>query len=273
MAERHLSVSQIERYSMCGESWRLRYSENIREPSTPDCVRGTAVHQVAASSMVGKRAGNPMMLEEVEQLASDAAKAVFSNQSVMFTPDDAARGLETVKGEVADAAVALSRLYHIRVAPGIEPVAIEQKISLNIPGLPEIISVLDLTDSKDRVRDLKTKSRAPNAEEANKSIQLSQYHLSFEALNGRPPSDLMLDHVIYHKPSKKHPDGEAVYVDMHTTRSPEQLQAYLDRVSVVNESMEKGIAVPASPTNWKCDPKWCGYYGDLCRYTRGMSRG
>jgi len=271
MTGRHLSVSQIERYSFCGENWRLAYVENISEPSTPDSIRGSAVHTAVAAGMVRKRAGGRMGLEEIETIAHDSARARFKAGAVLLEPDDAEMGIAAVTDRVADASVDLTRLHHVRVAPGIQPVDIEQRITVTMgPGLPEMIAVLDITDTEKRIHDTKTKGRRPNVDEARTSIQLSQYHISYQALHGEPPSELVLDHLMYFKPSKSRPDGDVDYDRQVTTRTQEQLQAYLDRVHAVNKAMEAGIAIPAPTSSWKCSPRYCGYYGTICKFTRGM---
>jgi len=267
----HLSVSQIEAYIHCGERWRLKKIEKIHEPSTSTQIRGTQVHAATAFNMIAKRdKGAAMLVEEVETLAFDGTIRAFSSGSVLLNADEAQDGLTNVAHATADVAAWLARLHHQQVAPDIDPVSVEETITVTPEGHTPMVAVLDLTDTKDVIHDTKTKTRAPNADEADISLQMSQYHLSFLAKNGRPPSALALDHLVYYKPSNKNPRGDVKYIQQVTHRTEEQLQSYLERVAAVEAAMKAGIAVPADVNSWKCSPKYCGFYGTICKFTRGM---
>jgi len=269
----HLSVSQIEDYIHCGERWRLKKVEKIHEPNTSTQIRGKVVHAATAENMRAKRdKGKELGVEEVESLAFDGAKAAFEGQSVLLTEEEAEEGLSAVKMATADVAMWLARLHHQEVAPYINPVCIEEKIRVTMEGIPPLEAVLDLTDTSDRIHDTKTKTRKPKQDEARISLQLTQYHLSFEAKNGRPPQELVLDHLIYYRPSGSRPMGAVEFMPQETTRSQAAMDAYLERVVAVDRAMKAGIAVPADVNSWKCSPKYCGFFGDICKYTRGSAK-
>lgn len=269
MKNHHYSVSQIENYCHCGEKWRLRYLENIPEPSTSHQIRGTAVDRSVSQNMTHKRDhGVVLALDEAEQIAADAADNAFRASAVALSEDEAEAGLEVTKGNVIDASVALARRHHQEVAPRIDPVTIQEKITVSMPGRPDIIAVLDLTDKQKRVRDTKTTARKPNQDAVDRSLQLSQYHLSYQAHYGEPPSALVHDTLVIHKPTEKSPIIKTEYHLIETHRTEAELQAYLDRVDAVDAAIQKGVAVPADVNSWKCAPQFCGYYGTICRYTR-----
>jgi hypothetical protein len=52
-----------------------------------------------------------------------------------------------------------------------------------------------------------------------------------------------------------------------TERSDEDYRQLLMRVDAVTAAIEAGVFLPTTPDNWRCSPKFCGYY-DTCPYGR-----
>lgn len=269
----HLSVSQIGDFCHCPERWRLKHNEKIPEPSSPQVIRGRSVDAAVNADMRHKREHGVLMeRRDVEALAYDTVAAEFRHGEVL-----AKGSIRAAEGETKDVAVSLASLHHTDVAPAIEPVAIQQEITLQMGDqdgdLPPIVGVIDLTDKAGRVRDTKTSGRRPADDQADISDQLTQYFISYEALNSKPPTALVLDNLVWYKPSGKNPRGKGVYLPQETTRGPAQIVSYINKVKAVNAAMKAGIAIPADINSWKCSPRWCGFFGGACRYTRGVRKG
>jgi hypothetical protein len=263
-------VSQIEMYQHCGERWRLRYVEKISEPSSPPLIRGRAVHAAVADDLRSKRdSGALLHSDDLDAIVSEQVDGGFT-QEVKLEPEEAARGLSRVKGETKDVALRLSRLHHAGPARVIKPASVEEKIRVRVEGLPPIDAVLDIAETDHVIRDTKTSTRTPEESAAETSLQLQQYALTYIAKQKRPPAAMVLDNLIYYKPSKKNPDGDQKYIPLTTHYSPIKAQAYLDRVVAVNAGIVAGIAIPADRASWKCSPRFCGFFGTTCKFTRGM---
>ena len=271
-AKDHLSVSQIETHNHCGERHRLRYAEGLKEPASPDLIRGRVIHQSVARDMRAKRdAGALLETEAIRDLASDDIEAGFKEE-IRLSEEESALGINAVKAEAKHISIRLSSTHHLLAAPKIAPASIEERIEIEHPATGKLVAILDLTDAEDRIRDTKTAKKAPDEGAADRSMQLTAYQLAFHAKNKRPPSALVLDNLIFRAPTKTLPE-RAEYLPLEAPpRSSAMLQAFIDRVEITRASIASGIAVPTDLSSWKCSPKYCGFFGDACRYTRGLKK-
>ncbi len=268
----HLSVSAINDFCHCGERWRLKHDEGLREPETRHTITGTSLHRAVAENMRHKKkTGRLMLASDVSDVAASSVRTAFQVAPVLLTGDDGGRPVTVVQDDIVDVAVMMARCHHSEVAPAITPVDIEERATLEVPGLPPIVTVMDLTDAAGNIRDTKTSSRAPARDAADKSLQLTQYQITYRALHGKEPTGLVLDNLVHRKATQSRPLAKVEYARQAVPpRNRDTVQGYLDRVVAVDASIKAGIAVPADVNSWKCSPRFCGFFGDACRYTRGM---
>lgn len=253
----------------CGEAFRRRYIENERRPMTLRRVRGTVVHTVAHRALYQKwkRRALPTATE-ARDLAADEFEACL-RQGVSFEPDDLAMGAARAQGHAKDFAVGLSAYHVSRIAPLIQPVAVEQRIVVKPQDADiTIVGKLDLIEQHPGgrwVRDLKTSEKSPAKTAAEKSQQLTMYSLLEWANKGAMPERLALDYAV------RTPKGQEKHVPLFTTRSLDDVGTLVNRINTAVEAVKKGIFVPANPDSWKCDPRYCDYF-DSCPYVRRGSR-
>jgi len=91
------------------------------------------------------------------------------------------------------------------------------------------------------------------------SEQLTFYALVYKAKTKRLPKEVRLETLVDTKVAKVQ--------TLFSTRDDEDLRVLVERVNTMIQGLAKGIFVPAQPTSWVCDPRYCGYY-PTCKYVK-----
>jgi hypothetical protein len=265
------SNSALTTLQQCGEKFRRRYIEREYGPPSPRMLRGTVVHRTASRALLRKLTDRT--LPTVEE-AKDAAAGEFERawtSGVVLSDEEQAQGAATVRGEAKDFAVDLSGFHVGTVAPVIEPVAIERKITVKPKDSDiEILGTVDLIDRRpdgEAIRDLKTSEKSPYATAAETSQQLSLYGLIRLAETGALPVRYTLDYLV--RTPKK---AEKKHVPLETTRDMADMRALVHRINTAVEAVKRGSFVPANPDSWWCSRAYCDYFTDCPYVRRGDSR-
>lgn len=247
----HLSHSQIETFTRCGLQWYRRYVLGEKQPPGVAAVVGKGTHQTGYLNLLRKMDwGQLMSREEVADTARDETVRAWDREQPMINEDD------PTKGEAVDLVVALSDLYHRRVAPTIEPIALEQGFRIDVPDLPfDLVGVVDV-ETIETIRDTKTKGRKPSEDSVRRSQQLALYHLRAE-LMGEPTKRVAFDYLIKTKTPQ--------HISVETRPGKNDHLALLRRLEPIVASIKAGIFPPADPMSWVCTAKHCGYY-DRCEH-------
>ena len=290
-----------------GEKFRRIYPERDFRPSGVRAKRGTAVHRVANEAHVrqlrAKEAGRPReeylsivlpTIEEAKDIAADSFQQAMQ-EGVAWTDDEKAVGEAKVAGEEKDKAVRMGAHYVGIVAPRIDPVAVERKTVIRVPGmndeiagivdlvsveaplspLPELdlslepklvterrVRVAGLDEMEEVVNDLKTSDRSPQEDAAERSQQLPLYALIRTAETGKVPDKLRLRTLVQTR------TGKVSHVEQTTATTRENLDAVAARLSAAMDSVRRGSFVPANPDSWWCSQKYCQFWND-CRFAMG----
>lgn len=249
----YLSNTQIELACKCPEAYRRRYIERDVIPPGIALMRGIGFHTGAKVNLRQK------MKTHVDLPANevvDAAVAEFEASiagGYMLTAEEASRGSTVVVGEAKDSLAKLSTCHAEKQAPEYQPILVEERIELSLPGPRNLLGVLDLADERGVVTDFKTAKRSRNQNDAHDSVQLSIYAAAYEAKYGKPPAEVRLDVLVDLKKETKRQV-------LQSTRSKDDLVALANRVNTVAKLVEAGIYAPATSGAWWCSDKWCGYY-------------
>jgi len=290
MSKTSLSQSRLFALQNCGEFYRRKYVEGDHRPGTLRMHRGGAVHEAAREAhkrqVLAKKEAfssesdaekdevrevlrtSVPSLDESESIASDA----FDHgvlQGVVIHSDDVSKAgsKDLAVGRQKDMAVAMAGHYNLFVAPEVNPVAFERRITVDTTTSSgdEVVlqGILDLVEERlDTgeviVPDLKTTERTPPKDQADKSEQLTFYATLRLAETGKLPDAALLRSLV----SK----SGVVQVVERTTRVTEgDVDAMLARVDSAVKAINAGIFVPAYPGSWMCSAKWCQYFSD-CRF-------
>jgi len=201
-------------------------------------------------------------------MAAESVEAEFAGE-VFLSPEEKTVGIKKVRADITDQTVQMVGVHHEEIAPGIQPIFVEKRITLkpDPEKFPvDLVGILDLVDDKDFIRDNKTASKKPNADAVEKSQQLSVYALLFRALTGRKESGVTLDTVVRTTAGK-------ISTEIQTsTRDGADIERVKRRMEIALLAIKSGIFPPTNPSNWICSERWCGYWS-ICPFgNKGGSR-
>jgi len=151
----------------------------------------------------------------------------------------------------------MSTAHALNIAPLIEPVAVERRITLQIPGIKyDVSGQLDVQEPL-RVRDSKTSAKTKGQEDVERSVQLQLYTMLVETADGVRPTEACLDVMV--KPTTT----GIVKTQVLTAPTPTDHAPVLMRLSAAARVLEAGAFMPVDPTGpgaWVCSERFCGFY-------------
>jgi hypothetical protein len=293
--------------SKCGEQARLRYIEGIKRPPNAFLLCGTATDVAVTKDLDTKIATGDLADEDVlTDAARDSIEKNPDKNAIVLDDEDKGKSIETVLGETKDKAVRLVKAHHGNVAPTIQPWATARKFSVDLDaflrkqardlrnkryhskwaervadqharylnvaamqgmdfvGEQDIVERISESDGGAMnlvIRDTKTSKKSPAADAADSSNQLTAYSVASHVIDGQIPSAVKLDFLVDLKKETK-------TVTLESSRTMDDIELYLNRMTSAIATLQSGNFVPAPDTAWWCDPRYCGYYGKECRYTR-----
>lgn len=246
----HTSATAIEDYLMCGEYFRQVRIEGKRSGKSLPALRGISLHAAAAENYTQK-------IESAVDIPQsdfvDFAVSQFDGgltTGVHLSKEDESIGASKVIGKTRDEVADLSR-FHIREqAPGYDPVLVEERFRLSLPGSHDLVGVVDLYDRKNVVTDFKSRSRYGSQAEVDASPQLTIYFAGVHAITGTPPEAVQLDITVNNSKGVKRQV-------LTSTRNENDLVALGYRIDAVVGSINAGIFLPAPAGHWKCSATYC----------------
>lgn len=246
----HISYSQLSMYSRCGEQYRRRYIEGDKIPPGIALIRGISVHKGAEENNRYKLATKKdKKKSDILGIVSDTFDQKLKD-GIWLTKEEKSRKGQII-GEGKDDAIKLAGLYCDEIAPEIMPDKIELPFEVPL-GNKKLVGRIDIIDNEKSLRDLKTAGKSKQQRDVDLSDQLTCYALAFRFLFNSPPPKIIMDVLVNTKKAK--------YQILETKRELPQMDMFLRRISTMLEGIKKGVFMPADPTNWGCDEKWCGYF-------------
>lgn len=258
----NLHQSMMNMFLRCGAQFEYRYIDGIKNIPGFALHIGSTLHNVQEHELVHKCNNDGQLIKESEAL--DVCRESFENniteKGLMLNQDDVAIGEKMAKGKAIDTAISLAKLYHNQLAPIINPIDAEHVempwtvewdgFSFNLSGTMDVVTA-------EGIRDLKTAGKTPSQIDVDNSDQLSMYATAYKALTDELPKSISYDALVKNKTPK---------IDIKTTtRSEDDIQRYMLKLSAFENAYKKGVFLPASQ-GWWCSKKFCGYY-DMCKYS------
>ena len=246
---RHLSVASIRTYLQSLYRWRLRYLDNMYEPTSGAAIIGAAAGAAEGASFHHViQAGAPLATEAVLDLYSDE----FDERAERDEVDWHAEKPGQAKDQGRDALA----VYHERLAPQVRPVTVERRVELSFDGADwTFVGYLDVETAENRLLDVKVKARMLAQPDADSALQPAAY-LAARRAEGHPADGF--DYHIMRRGT--HPDTGVVT----TERTNVQLDAFLVRVATVAREIawraEYDVWQGAPEGAWWCSERWCGYW-------------
>jgi hypothetical protein len=246
----HFSFSQIERFLKCGIQWKRIYMDGDRIPPGIALLKGKAFHLGAELNHRQKMQSHVDLRrnEIIDYSVSEFDKSM-RNEDVMLNEDEKSIGLEKVSGEARDSLVSLSDLYVQNAAPTIQPVMVEERITIDVTDedsglkvVKPIVCVIDLADDKNRIRELKTSKKSKSQADVDGSLQIDIESIAYKEKTGRMPDGIIMDTFI----STKVPQ----YKPMFTKRTEAIYSRIYKLLFNVQNAIEKEVFMPPPPGSW-----------------------
>lgn len=248
----HISYSQINMFLRCGEQYRRRYIENEIIPPTIALIKGKSVHK--SIEINGKQkieTHEDLQKQDIIDIAiSDYEQNTINQELLLIDDEEKCRGKDIIIGENKDSVVSLASLYADEISPSIQPVSVEEKITIDISG-KQIVTIIDCIDNAENIHDFKTASKSKNQNEIDTSLQFTLYALAYREKTGRMPNGLKMDVLVETKKPK--------YQKLETTRQENSWLTTLRMIAEINKAIDAGIFLPAQPGSWWCSKRFCGY--------------
>ncbi len=240
----HISPSQVNMYLRCPAQYYFRYVEGVILPPKAAMTRGKAVHHSIETNYKQKiESHEDLPLSDVLDVAATAFE--IEAEHTEWEPDE-------TPGSVKDETIQLAGLYHTAIAPTVQPVCVEARAEIPLEGTEKtLLGFIDVIDSGGFIRDTKTSRRAPGADEAERSLQLTAYCLAFRYLTGEREAGVKLDYLVHTKTPKA--------VTLDATRTEDDILRFQSIVAGVLSGIEHNVYYP-NPNNHMCSEKWCGYW-------------
>jgi hypothetical protein len=223
---------------------------------------GTATHESVHRNLKNKiEKGVPLDREEAKQVARDTFMGLWE-LGVDLTQDEMQNTLKTQASGV-DVSVALSDLHYMEVAPGLQPVATEEKFVVVLKNYPfDLAGTLDVREEYDDISiiwDTKTSGVSLNQGAIESSMQMRTYSLGHRVLHKKLPNTVGL-HVLVKNKKPKLIILDHVPTDEWINPLLFRIERFAEFIEMVKKHGE-GCLLPAStgPNEWCCTRAYCGY--------------
>ena len=240
----HLSYSSISTWLMCPRSWRYRYVDKVPAPKSPALVFGSAFHD-AVEAHVRDQDDTPLAARWSQCWAAQLER-----------DGEVSWDKEPTHYEDLGAAM-LSAPDVVALVGALTALKIEEKITLNVPGVPvPIIGYIDMIETDGVPADFKTSARSWSQKKADDEMQATFYLAALNQSGHKAAGQFR--YYVFVKNARK-PQVQI----WETHRTARDMFWLFGLIGDVWHSIERG-AFPPNPTTWKCSPKWCEYW-DGCR--------
>lgn len=252
--EKHLSHSQISAFMRCPVSYYARYILGVKSPPSASMVLGSACHKgfeknFAAKAVSFRDLPTDAVLDIFRDYWREASKeAVFSAEKDEHPDEMMEDGLSMVKK------------YMEEVAPSIQPIAVEKKFLIKLPGVRrKILGFIDLITKSEAVIDFKTTKRLPDAEKLAKDHQLSLYSIAYRHEYGRSASLFRYDYLLRKSSKTK---GRWTEIHLMPTQRNEVHEENLCRTYASVERQIDMAEYYPNTDSFLCSAGMCGFYGE-----------
>ena len=236
----------------CGEQFRRRYIMGEIIPPGVAMGRGTAVHKANEVNLKSKiRTGEDIPLGDMKDAARDGFVAAFRNGVYLTKEDQPSKS--RILNDALNESLALTECYAEKVAPSIMPTNTERTFLIDIGLDLPLSGRIDAEQENGRkIDDLKTSTNKWPEGRILKEIQPVFYSFAVERETGARPT--FTYHIL--RNLKGGPESQV----QSMTSTDQNYSALMYRIKVFLDSLRSGVFIPADPSNWICDPKWCGYW-------------
>jgi hypothetical protein len=253
-----ITQSMLGMFLRCHHQFERRYLRGEIIPPGIAARRGSATHKAAQLNHEQKlHTQADLPVGDLQDAARDHYVRLIKDEGV-FIPKDQIAEKDTLLAKGLDAAVRLTKLYRQSLAPAIQPVLVEEKLTLDVGLELPLQGTIDVLTTDNWLPDLKTADKSKGPGEADHSLQLTLYAGLVAHHTGKWPARISLEILVNNKEPKLQ--------SLTTTRGPEDWVNLLLRVKLLLAQIQVEIFPPCDPNSWICSPNWCGYFWS-CKYS------
>lgn len=247
---KYLSYSKIRCYLECPRLFEYRYLKKLPAILNGRMLAGRVYHHGVEYALKRKMAGWLTPPDEVKDIMSDNWEAELGERIVYESEDEPKVEARRVDweddepGKLKNTVLKLGGLYVKTMVPTLEPVAVEEKLSAVLAGIP-FIGYPDMILPGPGVVDHKLATRRVSQEAADKDLQFSAY----ATLLGKP---------IW---AAWHQALDQSKLDINvvsTARDQGDIDWFIHLAEKVYQGMLSGI-YPPNPLTWQCGER-CSYH-------------
>lgn len=249
-----ISATQASAYRRCPQAWSYRYVDGLKiSPSW--AVKGRGQHKAVEVNLSQK-------IETREDLPEDVVLDVARDTITEgLKAEDVVLAESETPGAIVDLGVAGVRVYHAERAPLVQPVMVEERVSVQLPWGSTLLGVLDCVDEGMRVRDAKFPTDMLKLEDALYEAQPPLYAYAYRELTGDWPAGVIFDVVASGRAKVPQPKA----AELELTVTPETVTVALADLQRVEQAIQAGIVYKRAD---KMVCRGCGYHA-LCWGTGG----
>lgn len=257
MSEFPLRFSSVAEFLGCPRRAAFRYMDRQQTATTPRMALGTVTHAGIERALRLQHAGLRISESELERAVNDAAAAQSDRVDWSIDPDE--------RGPFVDRALAMARHYVEHVAPSIQVVDVERWFETEIGGY-RFTGQIDVVEPT-RLRDVKTKGRAPTGIEPRDRLQLGTYAIACEVeMFDTAPTSAVIDALTLSEKTPRKSKADPFPV---TTRKVRHLPILFDGDELAEEkeaakSAIVMVAESAARGDFPRNPLACEMWGRLC---------
>lgn len=242
--------SEIGMFLKCGLQWEFRYEKGLVLPPKAALTVGSSVDGAVTTNLVQKvETGTDLPVEAV----LDTFSTDFDIRSKETEWD------EEDPGKAKDMGASLVKLHHEKLAPSIDPAAVQENFYIITDAGYDLGGTMDLVEKSDVIGDTKTSKGRYTDEDLDHGIQPTFYDFAFEAIRGRKAKAFRFDVLV--KPTKTKPP-EVQQIQKQITE--QERQFLFQTIDSMHRAIQAGVVLPAAEGSWWCSKSWCGYW-DKCK--------
>ena len=256
---KHISFSQVNMFTRCGEQYRRRYIEGEIIAPSGAMVRGRSCHKAEEMNFLHKiHSSEFLAVADVVDVFSDTWEE--ERYSIVWNADDLeGDSPKTAAGKMKDSGVRMLKVFHVEQLVNCQPVELEVQCSVKFEGIePVLVGYIDRIDEGDIIAEQKFVKKSPTKTDILTDTQLTNYDFLFGEKYERPPKGLKKQWAVDLATPK-------TVIQTAPPRTHEEKYRYLNRIETFLDALKKGVFIPASTSDWVCSEKWCGYWS-TCKY-------
>jgi len=245
-----LSHHRLWCYENCGALYKFEFIDQLRYVRSNLAI-GIGTHETGRESNTRKKEEKPGLPPKE---GSDISVAAYDEAMESGEKTETREEIDTGR----DLAASAGSEYVQQVAPTIRrPKMVEEPVLVQLEEKIQVCGVIDLVEGE-IVRELKTGKRAWTQDKADRSTQLTGYGVLYQAMEGQPPHEYIVD-TMYHL--KK----GWVHKQVATTRGEEDFTAWQERIRMAEKGIQAGYFPPAAEGSIICRPSFCQFW-NICPY-------